>query len=102
MRKMFTAGWHCHTTQKSMKLRCCWHDYMFDSVRTHNMGGSDSQQHPKPLRLFDIARGEMKPTEREALHIRDCANCKIVLAVFAKQVNPKNPPPSKSNPGNAA
>ena len=60
------------------------------------MAGSD--EHLKPLRLFDLARQEQtQPTEKEREHLRECEHCIRILEVFTRQFGK----PSKK-PGDAA
>ena len=59
-----------------------------------------SQEHIKPLRLFDFSRADAKPTEEEKEHLRICQECVGVLAIFARQFGKKRPPNDK--PENAA
>jgi hypothetical protein len=48
------------------------------------MAGSD--EHLKPLRLFDLARnGGSQITEEERAHLRVCEECQRLLAVFIRQ-----------------
>jgi hypothetical protein len=51
----------------------------------------NSDDHIKPLRLFDIARGRdlggLEPTEDEKKHLRDCTECDHIVRVFARQFN---------------
>jgi hypothetical protein len=49
------------------------------------MAGSD--EHLKPLRLFDLARnGGSQITEEERTHLRECEDCQRILAVFIRQL----------------
>ena len=56
--------------------------------------------HPTTLRLFDLSLGKIKPTAEEIQHVYDCEECKTVIAIFARQFSPKNPP--KDKPENVA
>jgi len=48
------------------------------------MAGSD--QHIKPLRLFDLSRQKgTHPTEEERQHLRQCDECERIIEVFARQ-----------------
>jgi hypothetical protein len=59
------------------------------------MTGSD--EHLKPLRLFDIARQSGPPlTEQERQHLRECDECKRIVETFARQKF--NPPPDPADP----
>lgn len=55
-----------------------------------------TSDHPKPIRLFDFSQGYAKPTEEETLHVHECDECQTVIAVFARQFTPQNPPRDKS------
>ena len=45
-----------------------------------------SDEHIKPLRLFDLARNSgPQITEEETQHLRQCEECQRVLEVFARQ-----------------
>jgi hypothetical protein len=60
---------------------------------------AQSDEHLKPLRLFDIARNSgSEITEQEEHHLRDCEECKRIVKVFARQFG--KPPDQK--PGDAA
>ena len=61
------------------------------------MAGSD--EHLKPLRLFDLARdGENKATEIERAHLLACKECQPILDVFVRQFSK----PTKDKPEDAA
>ena len=61
------------------------------------MTGSD--EHLKPLRLFDLARfGENKATDLEKAHLLACEECQPILEVFARQFSK----PTKEKPKDAA
>ena len=67
------------------------------------MAGSD--EHIKPLRLFDLSQVEsrhtdFKLTSEEEEHFRRCAECQHVLSVFARQFSKDRP--SNDKPGDAA
>jgi hypothetical protein len=65
---------------------------------------SESNDHIKPLRLFDIAR-ESGPeiTDHERQHIRACAQCEQIIEVFARQFEkPFRARPGKAGDGDAA
>ena len=86
------------TTANLLTFQEFHNGYMFASVQTRM--SKTGPQHPKPLRLFDIAREDVQPTEREQLHLRECEGCNLIIETFRRQFVPKNPP--KNNPGNAA
>jgi len=47
---------------------------------------AESDEHLKPLRLFDISRQSGQPmTEQETQHLRACEECQRMLEVFARQ-----------------
>jgi hypothetical protein len=59
------------------------------------MAGSD--EHLKPLRLFDLAwNGGPKIIDEERKHLRECEQCRSILEMFAR----KFATPAK--PGDAA
>ena len=61
------------------------------------MAGSD--EHLKPLRLFDLARyGENKATDMERAHLLECKECQSILEVFTRQFGK----PASKKPGDAA
>jgi hypothetical protein len=65
-------------------------------VKSVYMAGSD--EHLKPLRLFDIARYQGgEPTEREKEHLRTCENCLRTLETFSRQF--AKPPSMRENEG---
>jgi len=46
----------------------------------------ESDEHLKPLRLFDLARhSRFEITEQERKHLNECEECQRVLDVFARQ-----------------
>ena len=50
----------------------------------NTMAGSD--EHLKPLRLFNLARdGGLETTDEERSHLQDCEECQHVIAVFSRQ-----------------
>ena len=58
------------------------------------MAGSDD--HIKPLRLFDLSLAEVRQSgfelnSEEKQHLRGCEVCQHVLAVFARQFSQKPP-----------
>jgi hypothetical protein len=60
------------------------------------MTGSD--EHLKPLRLFDLARKSgTQLTDIEKQHLRDCEECPRILEVFARQFGKRT-----EQPGDAA
>jgi len=67
------------------------------------MTGRD--EHIKPLRLFEVSQAETQHTKvlltaEEDEHLRNCAECQNVVAVFARQFSKHRPPNDK--PGDAA
>ena len=47
---------------------------------------SESDEHLKPLRLFDLARkSALELTDEERGHYMNCEQCQRVYAVFARQ-----------------
>jgi len=47
---------------------------------------SGSENHIKPLRLFDIGRDSGLPiTDEERKHLHDCEECQHIVEVFARQ-----------------
>jgi hypothetical protein len=63
------------------------------------MAGSD--EHIKPLRLFDLARRDgSQPNEREREHFRTCEECQLIVEVFARQFG-KDRRPSGIKPEDA-
>jgi hypothetical protein len=61
------------------------------------MAGSD--EHLKPLRLFDLAwNGGSKITAEERKHLHECEDCENMLEVFARLFTK----PSNPYPGDAA
>ena len=61
------------------------------------MKGSDD--HLKPLRLFDLARKSgTQLTDIEKQHLRDCEECQRIFEVFARQFGK----PTQHKPGDAA
>jgi len=65
---------------------------------------SQTEDHIKPLRLFDIARGSGQPiTNEEKKHITDCAECQRIIEVFARQFDKLSQnPPAKAKSNDAA
>ena len=60
---------------------------------------AESDEHLKPLRLFDLARhSRFEITEEERKHLRECEECERILEVFARQFNK----PSINKPEDAA
>ena len=57
-------------------------------------------EHLKPLRLFDLSQGKVKPSAEERQHVYECEECRTVITIFARQFTPRNPPKDES--GNAA
>jgi hypothetical protein len=58
-----------------------------------------SNEHLKPLRLFDLARESgAKSTEEERKHLHECEQCQSIVRVFGRQFS--KPPNEK--PGDAA
>ena len=45
--------------------------------------------HLRPIRLFDIAQGKGTTSEEEQQHVQECAECKAVIVIFARQFPPK-------------
>jgi hypothetical protein len=53
-----------------------------------------SDEHFKPLRLFDLARhSRFEITDEEKEHLHECEECQSILDVFARQFT--EPPTSK-------
>jgi hypothetical protein len=60
---------------------------------------SGSNEHPKTLRLFDLARNRgPQLTDKEGEHLRDCQECQWILEVFMRQFSK----PPKDKPKEAA
>ena len=68
-------------------MRYCLNGYMFATARN-----VVADEHPKPIRLFDLSQGTVKPTEAERVHVQDCDECQTVIAIFARQFTPKDKP----------
>jgi hypothetical protein len=61
-----------------------------------------SDEHIKPLGLFDIARSSGRPlNETENEHLRRCEACQRILEVFARQFGKAWKPP-QDKAGDAA
>jgi hypothetical protein len=60
------------------------------------MAGSD--EHLKPLRLFDLARHGNQATENEQEHLQRCEECPRIIEVFARQFSK----PTTEKPEDAA
>jgi hypothetical protein len=53
-----------------------------------------SDEHLKPLRLFDLARESgAEITEEERKHLHECEQCQSVVRVFTRQFKPANEKP---------
>jgi hypothetical protein len=60
---------------------------------------AESDEHLKPLRLFDLARfGESKATDVERAHLLACEECQPILEVFVRQFGK----PTEGKPKDAA
>src|SRR5689334_3976327 len=56
------------------------------------MSWNDEQLHIRTIRLFDVGRdGDSDLTEEEKKHLRDCEECKAVVAVFTRQFSRQKP-----------
>ena len=74
----------------------CWMDRPTIHPTTCSVGTSltcatvqvmaEREEHPKPLRLFDIARNSgPEISEEEEKHFRECEECPRIVKVFARQ-----------------